>query len=141
MPSATCGLTPLWSGRPRPLRASATRRRPASSWAGSRSWDLASWWSAWCRPTCACSAASPPARERAPCRRHAVHWQAWMANVGIIGLGYVGLPLAVAFAQEGCDVVAVDVDARKVEAIAAGDSYIEAVPSETRRELSGRTPA
>jgi UDP-N-acetyl-D-glucosamine dehydrogenase len=64
-----------------------------------------------------------------------------MANVGIIGLGYVGLPLAVAFAQEGCDVVAVDVDARKVEAIAAGDSYIEDVPSETLRELSSRIHA
>ena len=64
-----------------------------------------------------------------------------MANVGIIGLGYVGLPLAAAFAQEGCDVVAVDVDARKVEAIAAGDSYIEDVPSETLRELSGRIHA
>ncbi len=64
-----------------------------------------------------------------------------MANVGIIGLGYVGLPLAVAFAQEGCNVVAVDVDARKVEAIAAGDSYIEDVSSETLRELSGRIDA
>ena len=64
-----------------------------------------------------------------------------MANVGIIGLGYVGLPLAVAFAQEGCDVVAVDVDARRVEAIAAGDSYIEDVSSETLREVSGRIDA
>jgi len=64
-----------------------------------------------------------------------------MANVGIIGLGYVGLPLAVAFAQEGCDVVAVDVDVRKVEAIAAGDSYVEDVSSETLRELSGRIAA
>jgi UDP-N-acetyl-D-glucosamine dehydrogenase len=64
-----------------------------------------------------------------------------MANVGIIGLGYVGLPLAVAFAQEGCDVVAVDVDARKVEAIAAGDSYVEDVSSETLKELSGRIDA
>ena len=43
-------------------------------------------------------------------------------KVGIIGLGYVGLPLAVAFAQEGCDVIAVDVDPRKVEAIEAGGS-------------------
>jgi UDP-N-acetyl-D-glucosamine dehydrogenase len=64
-----------------------------------------------------------------------------MANVGIIGLGYVGLPLAVAFAQEGCDVVAVDIDARRVEAIAAGDSYIEDVSSEALRELSGRIDA
>ncbi len=43
-----------------------------------------------------------------------------MTTVGIVGLGYVGLPLAVAFAEAGCDVVGVDVDARKVEAIAAG---------------------
>jgi UDP-N-acetyl-D-glucosamine dehydrogenase len=51
-----------------------------------------------------------------------------MTTVGIVGLGYVGLPLAVAFAREGCEVVAVDVDARRVQAIAAGRSYIEDVP-------------
>jgi UDP-N-acetyl-D-glucosamine dehydrogenase len=50
--------------------------------------------------------------------------------VGVIGLGYVGLPLAVAFAEAGERVVAVDVDADKVAAIAAGKSYIEDVPSE-----------
>ena len=54
-----------------------------------------------------------------------------MTTVGVIGLGYVGLPLAVAFAHEGCEVVAVDVDSRKVDAIKAGDSYIEDVPSDT----------
>jgi UDP-N-acetyl-D-glucosamine dehydrogenase len=42
----------------------------------------------------------------------------------------VGLPLAVAFAEAGEDVVAVDVDPRKVAAIKAGDSYIEDIPSE-----------
>jgi UDP-N-acetyl-D-glucosamine dehydrogenase len=62
-------------------------------------------------------------------------------TVGIIGLGYVGLPLAVAFAKEGCDVIAVDVDARKIEAIEAGDSYIEDVPSELLRELNERIHA
>jgi UDP-N-acetyl-D-glucosamine dehydrogenase len=51
-------------------------------------------------------------------------------TIGVIGLGYVGLPLAVAFAQEGCEVIAVDLDPRKVEAITAGRSYIEDVPSE-----------
>jgi UDP-N-acetyl-D-glucosamine dehydrogenase len=61
-----------------------------------------------------------------------------MATVGIIGLGYVGLPLAVAFAREGCDVIAVDLDARKVDAIAAGESYVEDVPSEALREVAGR---
>jgi UDP-N-acetyl-D-glucosamine dehydrogenase len=64
-----------------------------------------------------------------------------VVTVGIIGLGYVGLPLAVAFAQEGCEVIAVDVDPRKVEAIGAGDSYIEDVPSELLGELSGRIHA
>jgi UDP-N-acetyl-D-glucosamine dehydrogenase len=64
-----------------------------------------------------------------------------METVGIIGLGYVGLPLAVAFAQEGCEVIAVDVDARKIEAIEAGDSYIEDVPSELLREFKDRIHA
>jgi UDP-N-acetyl-D-glucosamine dehydrogenase len=64
-----------------------------------------------------------------------------MASVGIIGLGYVGLPLAVAFAEEGCEVVAVDVDSRKVEAVGAGDSYIEDVSSEDLKVASGRIRA
>jgi UDP-N-acetyl-D-glucosamine dehydrogenase len=51
-------------------------------------------------------------------------------SVGVIGLGYVGLPLAVAFAEAGEQVVAVDVDEGKVAAIEAGESYIEDIPSE-----------
>jgi UDP-N-acetyl-D-glucosamine dehydrogenase len=62
-------------------------------------------------------------------------------TVGIIGLGYVGLPLAVAFAEEGCDVVAVDVDSRKIEAIRAGVSYIEDIPSGRLREVRDRISA
>jgi UDP-N-acetyl-D-glucosamine dehydrogenase len=50
--------------------------------------------------------------------------------VGIMGLGYVGLPLAVAFAEEGHEVVAVDIDARKIEALGRGESYIEDIPSD-----------
>ncbi len=49
-------------------------------------------------------------------------------KVGIIGLGYVGLPLAVAFAEAGHEVVGVDVNARTVDALAAGRSEIEDVP-------------
>jgi UDP-N-acetyl-D-glucosamine dehydrogenase len=64
-----------------------------------------------------------------------------MTTVGVIGLGYVGLPLAVAFAEEGCEVVAVDVDSGKVERIAAGESYIEDVPSEQLRKLAQRIHA
>jgi UDP-N-acetyl-D-glucosamine dehydrogenase len=64
-----------------------------------------------------------------------------MAVVGVIGLGYVGLPVAVAFAEEGCEVIAVDSDSRKIEAIEAGDSYIEDVSSERLRGVSGRIHA
>ena len=53
--------------------------------------------------------------------------QAREATVGIIGLGYVGLPLAVAAAKAGYSVIGFDVDASKVERLYAGESYIEAV--------------
>jgi len=52
-----------------------------------------------------------------------------VTRVGIIGLGYVGLPLATAFAEAGLEVVGVDVDDRKIRAIADGLSYIEDVDS------------
>jgi UDP-N-acetyl-D-glucosamine dehydrogenase len=54
-------------------------------------------------------------------------------TVGVIGLGYVGLPLAVAFAEAGEHVVAVDVDERKISAIETGTSYIEDVSSDRLR--------
>jgi UDP-N-acetyl-D-glucosamine dehydrogenase len=50
-------------------------------------------------------------------------------TVGVIGLGYVGLPLAVAFAEAGNQVIALDVDAQKVAAVRRGESYIEDVSS------------
>ena len=43
----------------------------------------------------------------------------WPARIGIIGIGYVGLPLAVAFAQEGVEVVCLDNNPEKVAALAA----------------------
>jgi UDP-N-acetyl-D-glucosamine dehydrogenase len=64
-----------------------------------------------------------------------------MTTVGVIGLGYVGLPLAVAFAGEGCEVIAVDVDTRKVEAIEAGESYIEDVSSDALAAVAERIHA
>jgi UDP-N-acetyl-D-glucosamine dehydrogenase len=64
-----------------------------------------------------------------------------LGTIGVIGLGYVGLPLAVAFAQAGCDVIAVDVDARKIEAIEASESYIEDVSSDTLGGLAARIHA
>jgi UDP-N-acetyl-D-glucosamine dehydrogenase len=64
-----------------------------------------------------------------------------MTTVGIVGLGYVGLPLAVAFAERGCEVIAVDVDARKIEAIETGESYIEDVPSVLLAQMGQRIHA
>ncbi len=49
------------------------------------------------------------------------------ARIGVIGLGYVGLPLAVAFASQGRDVVAVDIDRRRIDDLRAGRSYVEDV--------------
>jgi UDP-N-acetyl-D-glucosamine dehydrogenase len=51
-------------------------------------------------------------------------------SVGVVGLGYVGLPLVVGFAEAGERVVAVDIDPRKVAGIKAGESYIEDISSE-----------
>jgi UDP-N-acetyl-D-glucosamine dehydrogenase len=61
--------------------------------------------------------------------------------VGIIGLGYVGLPLAVAFAEAGVDVVAVDLDPRKVAAIRAAESYVEDISDERLTAVLGRIQA
>ena len=58
--------------------------------------------------------------------------------VGVIGLGYVGLPLAVAFAREGHDVVAFDVDASKLAALAEGRSYIEDVSDAALADVAPR---
>jgi len=52
------------------------------------------------------------------------------ATVGMIGLGYVGLPNAVSKAKKGYKVIGFDVDVRKIEKISEGISYIEDVPSE-----------
>jgi UDP-N-acetyl-D-glucosamine dehydrogenase len=51
-------------------------------------------------------------------------------SIGIVGLGYVGLPLAVAFAEAGCDVIGVDVDPSKIVGLREGRSHIEDIPSE-----------
>ncbi len=51
------------------------------------------------------------------------------ARVGVVGLGYVGLPLAVEFAQVGFPVTGIDLKAEKVARVNAGDSYVPDVPS------------
>jgi UDP-N-acetyl-D-glucosamine dehydrogenase len=50
-------------------------------------------------------------------------------RVGVVGLGYVGLPLALAFAQAGSEVVGLDSDSRRAEAVNAGTSHVEDVRS------------
>ena len=47
------------------------------------------------------------------------------ATVGVIGMGYVGLPLAMAFCEANCSVLAFDLDPEKVDALNAGRSYIK----------------
>ena len=51
------------------------------------------------------------------------------AKIGVVGLGYVGLPLAVALAQAGFEVIGVDLDPAKVEAVGRGESYVPDVPA------------
>jgi len=58
-------------------------------------------------------------------------------KVGVIGLGYVGLPLAVAFAEAAADVVGVDVNAQTVDSLARGESTIEDITSERLAPLAG----
>ncbi|OYT73330.1 MAG: UDP-N-acetyl-D-glucosamine dehydrogenase [Chloracidobacterium sp. CP2_5A] len=64
-------------------------------------------------------------------------------TVGIIGLGYVGLPLAAQFIRGGCRVIGLDIDGRKVAAVNAGRSYIKSVPAAAMAEAvaAGRLTA
>jgi len=62
-------------------------------------------------------------------------------NIGIVGTGYVGLPLAVAFAEAGHDVVGLDADPRKVEGLNAGRSHVEDIPDEALAPLGERLRA
>ncbi len=54
-------------------------------------------------------------------------------TVSVVGLGYVGLPLAMAFAENGVRVIGVDKDARKVEMLKKGKSYIEDISDDELR--------
>jgi UDP-N-acetyl-D-glucosamine dehydrogenase len=80
----------------------------------------------------------PPAAESLIAR-----FEARRARVGVVGLGYVGLPLAVVLAEAGFTVTGVDVDRAKVELVNRGQSHIEDVPTATVAALvsSGRLKA
>ena len=60
------------------------------------------------------------------------------ATVGVIGLGYVGLPLAAAIARVGFRTVGFDIDATKIGDINAATSYIDAVSDDALAELVQR---
>jgi UDP-N-acetyl-D-glucosamine dehydrogenase len=57
------------------------------------------------------------------------------AKIGILGMGYVGMPLAVVFAEKGFNVLGIDPDNRKVDTFKKGISYIQDVSSETMTRL------
>jgi UDP-N-acetyl-D-glucosamine dehydrogenase len=56
-------------------------------------------------------------------------------HIAIIGMGYVGLPLAVVFAEAGYRVTGIDINQEKVDALNHGDSYVEDIPAETVARL------
>src|SRR5579872_3820805 len=59
------------------------------------------------------------------------------ARVGIVGLGYVGLPLATEFAKAGFRVTGIDVQAAKVDGLNRGESHVQDVPSSEVAQLVG----
>src|SRR5918995_2237463 len=63
------------------------------------------------------------------------------ARVGIVGLGYAGLPLAMAFAEAGFDVVGIDLNRERVENIGNKRSYLVDVPEERYAAVEGRLTA
>ena len=62
-------------------------------------------------------------------------------KIGIVGLGYVGLPLAVAFAEAGQEVVGLDSDRRKIEGINAGRSHVEDIADSALAAVAPRLRA
>src|SRR3954471_1800806 len=63
------------------------------------------------------------------------------ARIGIVGLGYAGLPLALGFAEAGFEVTGIDVSAERVDAVNAGRSYLVDVPAERYAAVDGRLTA
>ena len=74
-----------------------------------------------------------------PQKRVLQKFQQHNAHIAVIGLGYVGLPLCVAFAKAGYKVTGIDVDVEKVDAINRGESYIEDVASDALASIAATT--
>jgi UDP-N-acetyl-D-glucosamine dehydrogenase len=51
-------------------------------------------------------------------------------TVGVVGLGYVGLPLVLAYAAKGYHTIGFDIDPSKIEALTEGKSYIKHIPTD-----------
>jgi UDP-N-acetyl-D-glucosamine dehydrogenase len=60
------------------------------------------------------------------------------ARIGIVGLGYAGLPLALGFAEAGFQVTGIDLDCERVDAVRSGTSYLVDVPSHRYSAVDGR---
>jgi hypothetical protein len=74
--------------------------------------------------------AAEAGRLSEPAARLAARIETRTARVGVIGQGYVGLPLALLFAEEGFSVTGFDVDPDKVAALCSGRSYIRHIGAE-----------
>ena len=79
--------------------------------------------------------AAQPLRSRAKAPDLAGRIAARNAKVGVIGLGYVGLPLACLFAEKGFNVTGFDIDPKKIEFLNGGRSYIKHIPAARIRPL------
>jgi UDP-N-acetyl-D-glucosamine dehydrogenase len=54
-------------------------------------------------------------------------------TVGVVGLGYVGLPLILGYASKGFPTIGFDVDPKKIDHISRGETYIEHIPRKVSR--------
>ena len=54
-------------------------------------------------------------------------------KIAVVGLGYVGLPLSLQFARSNVQVVGLDIDSEKVEALNQGRSYIKHIPADAKK--------
>src|SRR5438552_15223725 len=80
------------------------------------------------------SRSAPPGRQ-SPAQVLSRKIESRTATLGVIGLGYVGLPLAVELAQAGFHVLGIDLDEARVRKLARGISYIQDVPTGDVRAL------
>ena len=74
------------------------------------------------------STSAPPLNAMALTAEVIARLQSRTANIGVIGLGYVGLPLALLFTEEGFPVMGFDIDAAKIDILASSRSYINRIP-------------